>query len=299
VIDLEPAFGKPGRIAAAWNPVIVIRHGFASSDVPFQGLAAFLAQRFPNASIDNATYPWRDSVLVNGARLAHDISGNAAYAGRDLILIGHSMGGLVARVASTALTDLNFSAVVAMSGPSLGYSTADVQDIKNLAFGPASLRPVCGIVTLATPNSGAMLHGQVSGVSALLHAALNIFPSTQTASVADLTTDRLFRLLQHLRSDAKVLSVSGSRWSRFATASGQVSSWLGLGGIQLEMPHDAVVEDRSVDLNESILPNEIVHNGRSPYVHLRVYEDCTSVTHTNIYDRDQVREHIVDMLTRC
>ena len=64
------------------------------------------------------------------------------------------------------------------------------------------------------------------------------------------------------------------------------------GGIQLEMPHDSIVEDRSVDLRSAVLPNEIVHNSQAAYLHLRAYVDCTDVTHTNIYNDNTVRDYI-------
>jgi pimeloyl-ACP methyl ester carboxylesterase len=299
MIDLGRAFGAHRRLAASWDPVVVIRHGFSSSHKRLVGLASFLATQFPHATINNEDYPWRDSVLVNGGRLAHRLLQEPSYQGRDWILVGHSMGGLVCRVANCILRDPMFAIKVLPQARSLGYAGGEVLEIQQYGFGVHSLKPVAGLVTLATPNSGALLHGQVSGIAALTQKLLNVFPPTQVSSVADLTTDRLFQILQYEAVDCPVLSVSGSKWNRFAGASGQIARWMGMGGIQLDMPHDSIVEDRSVNLASSILANEVLHQGTSPYLHLRLYEGCTDVTHTNIYDDATVQSYLVDFLLRC
>jgi hypothetical protein len=76
-----------------------------------------------------------------------------------------------------------------------------------------------------------MLHGQVSGIAVLLKLASKFFPPTNLESVADLTTDRLFRFLQNFSSTTPLLSISGSKGNRLARASGQIASWLGKGGL--------------------------------------------------------------------
>jgi hypothetical protein len=92
------------------------------------------------------------------------------------------------------------------------------------------------------------------------------------------------RFLEQFSVSTPILSISGSKGNRFARASGTISSWLGNKGIKINMPNDLVVEDQSVDLHYSILPNEIVHHGRAKYLHARGYMDCIDVWHSNIYD---------------
>ena len=47
------------------------------------------------------------------------------------------------------------------------------------------------------------------------------------------------------------------------------------------------------------VPNEIAHQGTSRYLHLRVYENCTDVAHTNIYDDSKLRDYLVEFMRRC
>jgi pimeloyl-ACP methyl ester carboxylesterase len=298
-VNLESMFGKLRKNLAQWDPVIVIRHGICSSFQAFVKLAAYLQKSLPQATIDNQNYPWRDSVLVNGARLANHIL-KTYSPDRPLVLVGHSMGGLVCRIANIALRDPS-SFVLLVSGQmlGLGYAGTEMLEIQNLRLTNHPPRSVERVITLATPNSGAALQGQVTGIAALLQVGINAFPPTRSGSVADLTSDRLFRLLQNFCVDTPTLSISGSKGNRFALGSGQLTAWLTKAGLRLEMPHDLIVEDRSVDLRNSILPNEIVQQGSTPYLHMRTYLDCTDVTHTNIYDDVTVRETIVDCISRC
>src|SRR6266478_1102419 len=269
-IDLEPTFGKIRPNALQWNPLIVIRHGICSSRDPFVPLATYLETEFPNAEVDNQSYAWRDSVLLNGARLANHIRNKTS--GRPLVLIGHSMGGLLCRVANVILCDaVGFLHQVSTSAADLTYKEKDLRDIEGLSFDKGTMPVPNLLVTLATPNSGAMLEGQVSGIPYLLKTAFHLFPPTNIQSVADLTSSRLFRFLQNFSVGTPTLSISGSKGNRFARGSGQIATWSGKRGLRIEMPNDLIVEDRSVDLNNSILPSEIVQHGKSPYEHVRCY----------------------------
>lgn len=299
VLDLETTFGKVRPNAFQWDPLIFIRHGICSNNVPFKPLELYLNSKFTNSVPDNSSYDWRDSVLVNGARLAHQVLKIAGD--RPLVLIGHSMGGLLCRVANVIFEDPNlFDVLTSNLANQLGYKGNDIAEIKKFRFQDVKKMPKPNvIVTLATPNSGAMLHGQISGIPALLKLAAHFFPPTNLESVADLTTDRLFRFLEQFAVSTPVLSISGSKGNRFARASGTISNWLGNKGIRINLPNDLVVEDQSVDLHYSILPNEITHHRKAKYLHARGYTDCTDVWHSNIYDDWNVRDLLVDCLQRC
>jgi pimeloyl-ACP methyl ester carboxylesterase len=295
---IQTIFGDVRPNPNQWNPIIYIRHGICSSHTHFILLQQYLASIFPSATIDNVTYDWHDSVLVNGARLANEILRGPHN--RPLVLIGHSMGGLLCRVTNAIFQEpQKFDFLASNLAPQLTYKQADLAEIATYRFSNAVMPTPTVVITLATPNSGAMLHGQVSGIPALLKSALNLFPPTNLESVADLTTDRLFRFLQKFSSMTPMLSISGSKGNRFARGSGAVTSWLGKMGLRIEMPNDLIVEDRSVDLQYSILPNEMIHMGSAKYLHARCYLDCADVWHSNIYDDQNARELLADCLKRC
>ncbi len=208
------------------------------------------------------------------------------------------MGGLVSRVANIILSKpTEFSALVPLLS-SFDYQD-DINAIKAFGFGFKTERKVNGIVTLATPNSGAMLQGQVSSYMSLIQWGINQFASFRHPSVQDLTTDRLFRVLQNFGTASPVLSISGSKFSRFTTGAGQIVRSAGKLGLSLTLPHDLVVEDVSVDLSRSILPNEVMHHGNAVYMHLRAYENCTDVTHSSIHNNLVIAGYIADFASRC
>jgi hypothetical protein len=293
---LTTVFGPPQRVPKTWDPVIVVRHGIFSDDRPFRSLANYLAVQFPNAKVDNKKYVWKDSVVINGARLAEAILGDSSIDGRPLVLIGHSMGGLVCRVANLILSKPDVIEQDLL--PFRNYCILDKGDLQTLRsftlFGKKP-RSVNLMVTLATPNSGAMLWAQINSMASLVKRPF----SAHVTSMNDLTTERLFRLLQYFSVSTPTLSISGSGWNRFGKApAGIVLSLAHLAG-RLHLPNDMIVEDRSVNLEQSILQNEILSAGSSKYLHLRVYRDCIDVVHDNIYDHGKVREIVVDCITRC
>ena len=122
------------------------------------------------------------------------------------------------------------------------------------------------------------------------------FPN-KTASFVDLTTDRLFRILQSFRTNTPTLSVSGSAHNRFSKKRPALGVLVGLAG-KLALPNDGLVEDRSVDLKASILPLQICHMGTSKYTHPREYSDCTHVQHSSIYDEVAVYDALVAFIQR-
>ena len=73
----------------------------------FCSLKAALEKRFLGAKVDNTSYPWKDHVILNGLQTAVDVVESKDDGKLPLILLGHSMGGLVCRVANLALTQTN------------------------------------------------------------------------------------------------------------------------------------------------------------------------------------------------
>src|SRR5271166_2847121 len=188
-------FGSRRQPLSAEVPLLYISHGFKSNAGSMLQLEQRIQQLLPLATIYRFGYDWRQSVLRSGAELAHTVFANTDIT-RPLLLVGHSMGGLVSRVANVILTDpAAFAALVPLLS-SFEYPD-DINLIKAFSFGSKVKRKVNGIITLATPNSGAFLQGQVSSYLALGQWAVNRIASFPYPSVHDLTTDRLFRLLQN------------------------------------------------------------------------------------------------------
>lgn len=293
---LTTVFGPPRRNPKTWDPVIVVRHGILSDDRPFQKLSNLLAVKFPNATINNQKYDWKDSVVMNGTRLAEVILGDPSIVGRPLVLIGHSMGGLICRVANLILSEPD---VIEQNLPLFKnycvLDKGDLQTLRSFALLGKKPRSVNLIVTLATPNSGAMLWAQINSFASIVKRPF----SSHVTSMNDLMTERLFRLLQYFSVDTPTLSISGSGWNRYGKApAGIMLSLAHLAG-RLHLPNDMIVEDRSVDLAQSILQNEILSVAQAKYLHLRLYRDCVDVVHDNIYDHGKVQDIVVDCITRC
>ena len=279
---LHSVFGTTADVLKA--PAVYLRHGFASDGNIFQVLETTINSSLSGSLVDRSTYAWKDPVMINGLRLAHEILDSAEE--RPVYLVGHSMGGLVSRVAAIALHDpqamwqhLNLLPV------EWNFDRAEAKSLCSTL----QKRAIAGVVTLATPNSGAVTHGQ----SSLFAYFLGTPFSSYAASVVDLTTDHLFRFLQHYAVDIPTLSISGSAFSMFSNqARGPLRVAMGL-----RMPHDLIVEDASVDLNQSVLPNEIVNSSSARYLHLRVYPDCTDVWHTTIHGNLRVQQFVVDFIS--
>lgn len=110
------------------RPVMVLVHGVQGSPEQFLGLAQALASRGQQAVA--FSYRERDSLMVSSGRLARSLERLArAVPGRDLIVIGHSMGGLIARKALVADRDDPFQGgarltLVTVSTPFAGIRAA-------------------------------------------------------------------------------------------------------------------------------------------------------------------------------
>jgi hypothetical protein len=272
---------------------VVVRHGIFSNSRNMMMLESALRGAYP--LIDNRTYTWTDSILVNGVRLASELVAASLVNQneRHVALVGHSMGGLVCRVANCALTDPGFRQHVRAHAKALSPADQNYIDTANLTPGIVT---ICSMVTLATPNSGAMRKGQL-GALALLLNVLKPAP-LRSAGIQDLQTDHIFRVLQHCSSNTPCLTMSGSFGNRFGQGATRIT-YRFLGGwlATVEEPHDLIVEDESVDLSRSILPHEL----KGPVEHQRAYLNCIDVTHTSIHADPQVHKAVIAFLasTRC
>lgn len=263
-------------------------------------LVRLLQQNISDVEIDNDDATWKAPVLQSGLQLARKVLDTFdVNRHKRIILIGHSQGGLLSRVAAAAICDPNFSTILSTRGYKLDPD--DWPDsYQQLARTTSPY--LKGVITLATPNAGAFTFGQLSLSGRLvLKAKTKLAGLLGVHDIADLTTDRLFRFLQHLRvPDVHYLSISGSIVSRYSKANHDDLAMIPLVsrlGIHLEKPNDGIVEDCSVDLSQAPLPSEI-YDPANQYEHIRVYRDCIDVSHVNIHSNNTVVEMIRDRIAQ-
>jgi pimeloyl-ACP methyl ester carboxylesterase len=279
---LHPVFGTSANSLKA--PAVFLRHGFMSDGNIFQALEATINNSLPGTLVDRSSYDWRAPVMINGLRLAQLVLNSAGE--RPIYLVGHSMGGLISRVAAIALHDP--AAMLQHLHLLLAGWNFDLAEAKGLCS-TLQQRDIAGVVTLATPNSGAVTHGQLSLLAHLLRKPFSSYAN----SVVDLTTDHLYRFLQRYAVNIPALSLSGSAVSVLSNqARGPLRIATGL-----KMPNDGIVEDVSVDLTQSVLPNEIVNSLSTRYLHIRAYPDCTDVWHTTIHQNSLVQDFVVEFIS--
>src|SRR6266404_8014884 len=101
-----------------------------------------------------------------------------------------------------------------------------------------------------------------------------------------------------LRRSPARLSISGSGWNRFKKAPTPAIFWGPHLAASLHLPNDMIVEDRSVDLSQSILQDELLSHPSEKYLHVRVYRDCTDVIHATMYNHGKIRDILVHCVTQ-
>jgi hypothetical protein len=286
--------------------LIVLLHGYRSDANVLTPLANYLYAGI-GVDVENQSYDWTQSVIRNGIDLAADLE--KRFPGRPIVLVGHSMGGLVCRVANIVLQCNNFASVMSSHGRTWDYPLIDIQRAEALGQRTSSSlsgSDIRGVVALATPNSGAMTKAQTAsllnltalwhgispsgllGASKSVGSVVSAYYNARYQSTKDLTTIRLFRMFQHFHVQNCCLSVSGSKIN---TLSGKdlLANSIKFAGVEIALPNDGIVEDRSVDLGQSVLPHEF---DQAKYTHLRTFEDCAFVDHFNIYNMEVVRSQV-------
>jgi pimeloyl-ACP methyl ester carboxylesterase len=251
VIDILPRFTE---LRAAPSPekarkVVVFVHGIVSSHATFAKLVdAFETDaRFDAYDLFAYDYDWGEPILRSARRL-RDILNARVPDGSEITLIGHSMGGLVSRFALVA----------------------------------GDLRGVRRIVMLGTPNFGALSARQLGTLGQIAIATAGkitpLFP--RKAGLRDLTRPQTL-YEQVVRDEKDDESVPPSRaltveyvtipglfyWDErrdTETGEGNEALWFSVGGlvvkvlkawplseIEIERPHDGIVEESSVNLDTS------------------------------------------------
>lgn len=246
------------------------------------------------------TYSWASSIVESGLKLANAILRESLkhQGARRVILVGHSQGGLVCRVAAAAIKGTFKTAPADFVGPEPHKRLAkELKDWKDTNHSQCEKVDVLGVIMLATPNSGAVTYGQLSLGARIGSAAMSGLSSlVGIKNLNELTTDRLFRVFQLVTvPGVPYLSISGSLVNRHTGLSkNSVNLVPGLGKLApyFELPNDELVEDVSVDLAYSTLPHEVV----GEYEHIRRYRDCSDVSHTGIHKSWQVKKIVIQRI---
>ena len=264
------------------------RHGILSD----RRSMCFLAKELENTGcfgrLNNEDYNWRKKVVKSGLNLAEQVVSTAC--GKPVLLVGHSQGGLVCRVAA-----------IALAGTHLGTDGPFTEQIKRRqnCYRKSNATPSkLGVVTIATPNAGAMTFGQMS-VAAELSGRAIVEAAARGGfhNVKDLTTPRLFHEFEKWRVIARYLSISGvcvNRYNRGA-ASNLAELWpIRRVSVRFDVPNDLVVEDSSTDLRQSLIRPEV--DLANCYRHVRSYPQSISLNHSSVRESDEVVNVIVENL---
>ena len=266
------------------------RHGMMSDHSSMAWLASELmkTKKFCQPP-DNKDYEWRAPVVDSGLELADDIL-TSGHSGK-VLLVGHSQGGLVCRVAATALAG--------EPRASNEDATDQISEWQERRLKGGKFPGKLAVVSIATPNSGAMTFGQMS-IAAELSARFALRAAKMLDGIfnlEDLMTPRLFKTLENWRVPAKHLSISAVRVNRYSRGTlRNLSELLPMEriSVRLDLPNDTVVEDSSSDLRQSLIPPEIdVDRG---YRHVRAYPGSVNLNHFNVRESKAVVSLITDSL---
>ena len=277
---------------------IVFVHGIFSNCAVFDTLKDAIEKSAPGIhQFLPFNYRYLDPIRMNGERL-NDYMNSEIMPGEEVAIIAHSMGGLVSRMAL-----LNGS-------EKRSY---------NIRF----------LFMLATPNHGAMKMSQLHGIAELVRVGLGKVPALYSRSqgLDDLTrVDTIFG--DFIGSDGKrAINTKGTDYVTMpATCYNkdhpyQNSSSMDIKGfflnvlafmsshrgrIELELPHDGIVEAESVqmvplipiDVNERINyvgANAAKFVGRNANIHI-IHKDFRKANHVEIHSIPKVGELIVQLL---
>jgi pimeloyl-ACP methyl ester carboxylesterase len=205
---------------------LVMAHGIHMDARGLYPLADAIHEAAPSLSILLFDYDWTLSLVSSGGALAFELS---LLPHKRISLLGYSMGGLVARMA-------------------------------------ASDRPedrLTTVMTLATPNDGALTNGQLSLLGQeMASAARMISPAVLSRGVMDLT--RAGKIIKERRKRTDVAGIVAAKryasvpalyfhadrsWRPKRTGMGPVafalgSSWL----TKMTRPHDGIVTEESCNI---------------------------------------------------
>ena len=284
------------RLKPSSNRVVVFVHGILSSHSPFQSLRTYLAGRLEGWDFAYYDYNYHQPLANNGRSFAQALQRAFQDVERptEVVLITHSMGGLVARLAILSSAMPFLSKVFLLGTPNFGaIRTAQ------LGLGTQLIRRASGVVF------GLLL--RKPGIHDLTRV-YEIFRSFGGCEANASRIDYISIPGCYFHEDREKLHrTRGDVWSEvFATVDvsfSMVPRALGpLFTINMERPHDGIVEERS----NSLIPckpgrwSEKAATLNSPigprtYVHA-VPKASEELTHTDIHSNSEVMKIIGDIM---
>lgn len=276
-------------------PQIFVLHGMNSDASQMEPLKRRLEELIEDKNVCVATlgYEYRYE-LVECAKLAHSKITEACGRDAPIILIGHSQGGLVARLvtlmSSKNAVDTDYQV------PHNDDCAAIVKEIRNFRKESRRLN-ILGVCTLATPNSGALTIGQMNALGTILSPNIKRLARflRRKKNYTDLSTDRVFRAFQFFKTvEISYLSISGAAVNRFSSGGRTAYQVIALLSKNLEKPNDGVVVESSANLLGGPLPNEVSERDDvdENVNHLRKYPDCINVDHSTITSSGVVQSKV-------
>ena len=264
---------------------IFVRHGILSDSRAMATLERRLCALPDVEDVDNRDYLWKNPVVETGPELARQVLATAE-SGDDVLLVGHSQGGLVCRMAA-----------IALKGTRRGTAGQPIREIQDWQKEQRERRGQVGnvgVVTIGTPNCGALTLGQMSVITELVaRAALPLADYAGLYNLKYLTTPQLFRELEHWSVNANYLTVSGVRVNRFRKGLWDRAADITPAdkfAVRLEKPNDGIVEDSSTDLRQSLIRPEV--DLERCYRHRRAYRNSIELGHCDLQASEDVFEVI-------
>ena len=264
------------------------RHGMFSDSKSMDFLVGALEETGLFGSANNECYEWRNRVVATGLCLATKVVRTAPDG--CVLLVGHSQGGLVCRVAAVLLAGTHLT--------NCGQFTETILKWQDRFNVPELTPRKLAVVTIATPNAGAMTFGQMSVAAQISGRAIK-----EAARIGgfhnleDLTTPVLFQEFENWSVKAKYLSISGvcvNRYDRRWVHNLAELLPIRRVSIRFDIPNDLIVEDSSTDLRQSLIRSEVDLAGS--YRHVRAYPKSILLDHSSVRESDEVVRVIIENL---
>ena len=272
-------------------PTVVFVHGILSSGTTFDGMKKVFQQRESFAACLPFEYDYNNELKANGERLAKflaDIDG-------DIVLVGHSMGGLVARLAVLTGIVSTVRRVIMLGTPNFG------------AMRTASAGLLAQLVLQATGRVSAVFRRpgilELTRIPAIMKDAI-ASGEPHARNVEYVTIPALF--FNEARGSLEFGEWSGTPRSTklFATlgVGMELLSLFPLWAPQMDRPHDGIVEERS----NTLVPDAAGRRSEKrrtltdplqwgyTYAHV-VTERCDDLNHVTLHLDPLVIELVADI----